>query len=169
MAGTTTAHRNRLIIAVLVASAAVIAVAAGLTSGFDSAGRQEQVAERGVAVMPFDLDATTHTFEPTPDGGVQTVVADDPADHQQIDLVQQHLSEEAAAFTRGEFDDPAQIHGADMPGLRALEAGADRIDIGYDTRADGAVIRFTTDHPELVAALHDWFAAQTSDHGAHAG
>lgn len=117
--------------------------------------------------MPFDLEATTHYFEPSEDGGLETVLADDPSDSEQIELIQQHLREEAAAFARGEFDDPAQIHGEDMPGLATLEAKADQIGIEYRSRDDGAEIRFTTDDPILVTALHDWFAAQTSDHGAH--
>ncbi len=141
-----------------------IAFAAGAFSGPD---RQQLVADRGGEVMPFDLDATTHYFEPSEDGGVESVLADDPSDSEQIELIQQHLREEAAAFARGEFDDPAQIHGEDMPGLATLEANADQIGIEYRSRDDGAEIRFITDDPILVTALHDWFAAQTSDHGAH--
>ena len=40
--------------------------------------RQTEVAERGSRIMPFDLEATTHRFDP--DGLTQTVVVDDPAD-----------------------------------------------------------------------------------------
>ncbi len=118
--------------------------------------------------MPFDLESTTHRFDPTPDGGIQRVVADDPTDQLQVGLVQEHLREEAEAFARGEFGDPAQIHGADMPGLETLEEGSDRIDISYQRRADGASITYATSEPELVTALHEWFAAQTSDHGEQA-
>ena len=67
--------------AVALAAAAAI-VAAGLVAAgylWASGGeedRQAEVAERGAAVMPFDLERTTHVFKALPDGGVQTVVAD---------------------------------------------------------------------------------------------
>lgn len=148
-----------------IALAGFIAFAAGV---FDGPDRQQAVADRGAEVMPFDLDVTTHRFEPSGAGGVETVIADDPSDSEQIGLIQQHLREEAAAFARGDFSDPAQIHGKEMPGLATLEANADQIGIQYRSLGDGAEIRFTTDDPILVTAIHDWFAAQTSDHGAHA-
>src|SRR5918994_1949708 len=75
------------------------------------ADRQQEVAERGEGVMPFDLEATTHRFEPTADGLVQTVVADDPSDAANVSLVREHLTDEAERFAAGDYDDPAAIHG----------------------------------------------------------
>jgi hypothetical protein len=43
-------------------------------------GRQADVHAMGEHVMPFDLEATTHVFEMTASGGVQDVIAYDPAD-----------------------------------------------------------------------------------------
>jgi hypothetical protein len=155
---------------------ALVLVAAGIAATVVAFGvlasgptREQLVADRSAEVMPFDLAATTHHFVPTPQGGLQTVVADDPADRRQVELIQQHLRAEAAAFARGEFGDPARIHGAEMPGLATLEAGADRLDIVFRARADGAELQYATDDPVLLDALHDWFAAQTSDHQGHAG
>jgi len=156
----------------LAGAAAVIALAGSIAfaaGAFDGPDRQQVISERGAEVMPFDLDATTHLFEPTGEGGVETVVADDPADAKQIELIQQHLREEAAAFARGDFDDPEEVHGAEMPGLSTLEANADRTTISYEDRDDGGEVHFTTADPQVVTALHEWFAAQTSDHGNHAG
>jgi len=42
--------------------------------------RRDEVAERGRGVVPFDLERTTHRFRRLPDGGKQTVVADDARD-----------------------------------------------------------------------------------------
>ena len=130
--------------------------------------RQEVVVERGAEVMPFDLEETTHIFKPTATGGVQKVVADDPTDEEQISLIREHLREEADAFRRGDLSDPAEIHGEEMPGLKELEAGAERIDVRYAELADGAQIEFATADPALASALHEWFGAQLSDHGEHA-
>ena len=130
--------------------------------------RQEEIAEKGAQVMPFDLEKTTHVFEKTQTGGVQKVVADDPNDAEQVALIREHLEEEAAAFRRGDLSDPSEIHGEEMPGLEDLEAGAEKMDIRYSELPDGAKIEYQTSNPVLVAALHEWFDAQLSDHGDHA-
>ena len=129
--------------------------------------RQAEVAEAGQGVMPFDLDATTHIFEKVETGGVQRVVADtdDPG---QVSLIRSHLSEEAERFARGDFHDPAMIHGDDMPGLHALVMGHDRVSIGYREIERGGEITYQSADPELVEAIHLWFDAQVSDHGEHA-
>jgi hypothetical protein len=128
----------------------------------------EAMVERGSrAVMPFDLNRTMHIFEPTPDGGLQTVMVHD-GDPQQIALVRSHLRKEATAFARGNFSDPARIHGMTMPRLPQLRAGASRMSVRYLQTMDGASIRYKTSDPQLIAAVHEWFAAQVKDHGAHA-
>jgi hypothetical protein len=133
-----------------------------------SATRQEEVATKGAQVMPFDLEQTMHVFQSLEDGGLQIVTAKDPANSQQIALIQAHLEEEAAKFRQGDFSDPAKIHGEDMLGLAALREGAGHIEVQYTPLPNGAQIQYTTKYPELIAALHQWFAAQLSDHGHHA-
>lgn len=132
-----------------------------------TADRQADVEHRGAAVMPFDQDRTMHVFTPTADGGVQAVTVHD-GDPQQIALVRAHLRKEATAFAHGDFRDPAAIHGDAMPGLAALRAGASSIAVRYADVANGGRITYTTSDPALVTALHAWFDAQVSDHGAHA-
>ena len=118
-------------------------------------------------IMPFDINRTMHVFRPTPNGGVQTVMVHD-GDPGQIALVRSHLRKEAAAFARGDFADPAALHGANMPGLAQLHAGARRIAITYADTTNGGAITYTTRDRSLVAAIHAWFAAQVKDHGSHA-
>ncbi|HEY7559554.1 MAG TPA: aspartate carbamoyltransferase [Candidatus Binatia bacterium] len=130
--------------------------------------RQEEVAKRGAQVMPFDLEQTIHVFQKLDDGGLQKVVVKDPANKKQIALIQSHIKEESEKFRKGDFSDPAQIHGEDMPGLAELKAGAAKIDVRYTALSDGAQIRYTTKDSKMVAALHHWFDAQLSDHGHHA-
>jgi hypothetical protein len=152
--------------------AAVILAAVTLTGcgGKDDvlADRQADVARRGAEVMPFDLEATTHRFETTETGLVQTVTADDHRDREQIALIREHLEEEASRFAGGDLDDPATIHGHDMPGLAELRDGAANVDIQFETREDGARLIYTTNDPDLIEALHRWGDAQVSDHGDHA-
>ncbi len=159
---------------IMVAAGVVILVlSAALVLGFGEGegrlgARQAEVAARGAEVMPFDLEQTRHVFEELDDGGLQIVVAKDPANAEQIRLIRDHLQEEAERFRRGDFGDPATIHGQEMPGLRELRASAGRIEVGYSALPGGAQLRYHTTDPQLVDALHRWFAAQVSDHGAHA-
>jgi len=147
--------------------AAALAVASSSQVWAADTPRQVQVERNSERVMPFSMATATHSFVATPTGGVQTVTVRN-GDLQQIRLVRSHLRKEAGAFARGDFSDPATIHGRAMPGLRALQAGATRITVRYSELRDGAAIAYTTREPALVAAVHAWFKAQTSDHGAHA-
>ena len=130
--------------------------------------RQEHVHHQAHTVMPFDISKTLHIFKMTTSGGIQRVVAKDPGDSEQILLIRRHLQNEAEKFRRGDFSDPARLHGADMPGLRALADGAPRIKISYTDVPAGGEIRFDTSDIDLVTAVHRWFGAQLSEHGADA-
>jgi hypothetical protein len=139
-----------------------VLAATGMLAG---ANRQAMVHEQGNAVMPFDLDQTTHVFKTTDTGGIETVITKDPADSQQIALIQQHLQHEVLRFRDGDFGDPATIHSTGMPGLKELAAGAAKITFSYAALPNGAQISYATNDPRLVDALHRWFAAQLADHG----
>lgn len=132
------------------------------------AERQEAVADAGAQVMPFDLEATTHIFTDTASGGVQDVVADDPTDDANISLIREHLRVEAARFQAGDFSDPEAIHGPDMPGLAILKDRHDEVAVDLSSTESGATITYVAADPALVQAIHDWFQAQTRDHGDHA-
>jgi hypothetical protein len=130
---------------------------------------QEHVHGHGHDVMPFDLARTMHVFRMTDDGGVQKVVVRGEAPQpQQVAMIQHHLALEAAQFQHGNFADPARLHGAGMPGLRELQAGAARMRITYRALPDGGEIRFRSNDAKLVTAVHRWFGAQLSEHGADA-
>ncbi|MBI4526057.1 MAG: aspartate carbamoyltransferase [Deltaproteobacteria bacterium] len=152
--------------ALIISSVAVMALFR--TAILPAQTRQEEVAKRGAKVMPFDLEQTTHVFQKLDDGGLQKVVVKDPSNKKQIALIQTHLKEESEKFRRGDFSDPAKIHGEDMPGLAELSASARKIDVRYTALPDGAQIHYTTKDPKLVTAIHHWFDAQLSDHGHHA-
>jgi hypothetical protein len=161
--------RSRRTTAVLAAGVlAAGGTIAAVAPGGDDQTRQDAVAERGAGVMPFLLDATTHVFDPTGTGGTQRVVADDPGDGEQIRLIREHLRKEAEAFQRGDFADPASIHGRTMPGLAELEAGFRRFAVSYRDLPAGGRIDYRTDDRSLVAAIREWFDAQLGDHGEHA-
>ncbi len=161
-------RRRWVVLAGVAAAGVVVGVIAVALAEEDGPSRQEVVAERGASVMPFDLEATSHVFHPTRTGGVQTVVADDRADRDQVTRVRAHLREEAKRFHEGDFGDPAAIHGHDMPGLDVLEEAGGALEITYRDVTGGAELTFRSEDPTVVAALHNWFEAQLSDHGEHA-
>ncbi|MFI6737265.1 hypothetical protein ACIBI9_30430 [Nonomuraea sp. NPDC050451] len=165
--------RNRRVQALIAALASVVVAATAyvlINRGEQQAlaARQAEIAARSRKVMPFDLERTTHQFAKAATGGTQTVTSDDPADAQQVKLIREHLTAEAAGFSKGDYGDPASIHGGEMPGLRDLEQGHSRIDIRYTEVPAGARITYTSADPALINALHAWFDAQVTDHGQHA-
>jgi len=118
--------------------------------------------------MPFDLDRTRHSFIKTGSGGVQTVVALDADDEEQVRLVRGHLEEISVEFAAGRFSDPVSIHGDDMPGVRQLAAAASMLGIVYRDVPGGGEITYTSDDGAVIGYLHDWFDAQVHDHGSDA-
>lgn len=111
---------------------------------------------------------TVHVFRMTESGGEQRVIAKDAAESGQIALIRQHLQHEAEQFSKGNYADPATLHGAAMPGLAEVEAGAARITVRYSEVPAGAALTFETKELSLITALHRWFGAQLSEHGADA-
>lgn len=160
--------RTQVLMAVFAGAAAAAVVGAGLMISDDGPSRQRIVSERGAGVMPFDLEATTHVFERTETGGDQTVAADNPTDSEQIELIRVHLREEQQRFQAGDFGDPTRIHGEEMPGVAVLQANVGALETNYQDRPAGGAIIYRSSDPVVVAALHDWFDAQLSDHGSHA-
>jgi hypothetical protein len=130
--------------------------------------KQEQVHKMAHSVMPFDISKVTHIFKMTESGGVQQVIAKDPGATDQIELIRQHLRHEAMKFQQGDYTDPATLHGADMPGLKELQAGSSHIKVTYAPLPNGAEITFETNDLHLLTAVHRWFGAQLSEHCADA-
>ncbi|MDP9088881.1 MAG: hypothetical protein M3O26_09110 [Pseudomonadota bacterium] len=130
--------------------------------------KQEHVHHIGHGVMPFDLAKTKHIFRMTESGGVERITITDATAKDQLPLIQQHLQHVAEAFQRGDYSDPASLHGADMPGLRDLRDGAAQIKVSYLALPSGAQITFETVDRHLLTAIHRWFGAQLSEHGADA-
>ena len=140
---------------------------AGPAQSFEKANkaRQEEIERRGAQVMPFSLERTLHIFTKTKSGGVQQVVVKDSSDTRQIALIREHLNKISKEFAQGNFSDPANIHGNDMPGLSGLEkARPGQLRITYKDLPNGAQIEYSSDNPDLIDAIHRWFDAQLADH-----
>jgi hypothetical protein len=131
--------------------------------------RLNEVKQRGMHVMPFDLKKTQHVFEKTETGGVQQVIVKDMDNIKQIELIQQHLTRISGEFSHGDFSDPEQIHGKDMSGLAELRAAKPgQLHVQYKELHDGAEITYSAEDKALINAVHEWFDAQLADHGPDA-
>lgn len=142
--------------------------AMGQGAAEDLHARQAEVARKGAMVMPFNLAKTTHYFDDNATGGIETIKANDPRDAEQVRLVRSHLAEEAERFARGDFSNPARIHGNHMLGMGQLAAAGNALRVSYKEVPGGASLTYTSRDQTVVTAIHDWFAAQRSDHAAHA-
>lgn len=134
----------------------------------DGQSAQEHVHEMGQSVMPFDLNKTTHIFQMTDWGGIQSVVVKDPQDKSQIGLIRQHLRHEADAFQHGDYTDPMALHGKTMLGVSELKKHHAAISVSYSDLPLGAALTFKTRNRHLATVIHRWFGAQLSEHGADA-
>lgn len=164
LSGTNTAGTLRIAILCTLIGLSV----AGCASS-PSDGHQEMIHDMGSQVMPFDLSKTKHIFEMNESGGIQKVVVRNQKEIDQLPAIRQHLMHEAARFSEGDFSDPTSLHGTGMPGVKELEAGASGLEIEYSEILDGGQITFKAGELSLITAIHQWFGAQLSDHGADAG
>ena len=156
--------QNKFFITLLITSSSLSVYAEKVTEA-----RLDEIAHRGAQIMPFNLEQTTHVFSKKEKGGLQQVVVKDQSNTEQIKLIRQHLVEIANKFKQGDFSDPSQLHGDNMPGLATLKkAKQNEIKIIYTELSDGAQIVYSSDQPSLVLAIHQWFDAQLSDHARHA-
>ena len=143
----------------------LIAVLGGAAFGQST---QEHVHAASHGVMPFDMSKTVHIFKMTEQGGVQSVIATDAGSVDQLAMIREHLHHEATEFQKGNYSDPASLHGSDMPGLAELQSGASHIKVSYADLLNGGAITFQTTNLRLLTAIHTWFGAQLSEHGADA-
>jgi len=128
--------------------------------------RQQDVAQKGAMVMPFNVKNSTHVFQKKPDGGIQQVVAKDPNDKDLVAAIRQHLEMEAERFGKGDYSDPMKIHGMEMPGVKYLsQVKPGQIAITYRNVPGGAAVDYVGRDAATVDAIHKWFDAQLSDHG----
>lgn len=141
-------------------------LAAPLASGAETT--QQHVHNMSHHVMPFTMKDTIHLFRMTETGGIQRVLLREDGDSSQLMHIRHHLQMEADLFRQGNFSDPQRLHGDNMPGLAELRANPGTMQVEYFEEAQGAGIRFTTSDIKTLTAIHRWFGAQLSEHGADA-
>ncbi|MDD4915925.1 MAG: aspartate carbamoyltransferase [Methylococcales bacterium] len=126
-----------------------------------------ELTQRMQQAVPYRLDQTVQTFTKTVHGGVQHVIVKIPENNEaQIRLIQAHLRKTVEQLKKGDFSLTEGVHGKNMPGLTQLKL-AEPDDIRYEYKAlkNGAQIHYSSEYPQYVQALHEWFVAQSRAHG----
>ena len=124
------------------------------------------VQERGKGVMGVDQYTSTHVFEDLPDGGRVVLDRDDPSDTAAVRTIREHMRVIQAAFERGDFALPGQVHAREVPGTRVMRERRAAIRYSAVDRPRGAELRITTTDPSALAAIRDFLAFQRLDHRA---
>jgi hypothetical protein len=120
-----------------------------------------------VAAATFDPAAVVQTFTKTTAGGVHRVVAAESSDATQIGRIRATLKSVADDFVGHYTGDRRQTQGGGVAGLGTLVAAAPgELHCEYLEVRAGAEVRYSSDSPRLVAALHEWFDAQSADRAA---
>jgi hypothetical protein len=138
------------------------ASAAGADSAFAA------VQARGATVMGVSQTASTHVFEDLPDGGRIVYTANAANDTAAVHAIQAHLRDIAGAFAKGDFSQPAQVHGREVPGTAALAARNATVRYLVADRPDGGELRIVTNDAATLAAVRDFLQFQRTDHRAPA-
>ena len=119
--------------------------------------------QRGGLAMGVDQYTSAHRFDILPDGGRIELQrdADDPED---VEIIREHLKNNAAAFARGDFCTPAFVHGRQVPGTAALAAHRNAITYTFNALPRGGEVRITTADPVALEAIRAFMSFQRSDH-----
>ena len=70
----------------------------------------------------------------------------------------------ASAFTNGDFFTPMFIHDGIPPGVTAMKLMKSAIHYSYEEIPSGGRVRFKSDDPVAVGAIHDFLRFQINDH-----
>lgn len=125
---------------------------------------QTMVNAHGDHVMGFSHEKTTHHFELHYDGGVIDVRANDLKDIESRDQIRSHFQHIAQMFAAGDFDAPMLVHGANVPGTRAMTRLKDQLHWDLQETTRGARIVVTADNKPALDAVHQFLRFQIDDH-----
>ena len=124
------------------------------------------VQERGRTAMGVDQYTSTHVFEDSPDGGRVVLDRDDASDTVGVRTIREHMRVIEAAFERGDFALPGQVHAREVPGTRVMRDRRDVIQYVAVDRPRGAELRIITRDSSALAAIREFLSFQRSDHRA---
>ena len=122
------------------------------------------VESHGDQAMGFLHDKTTHHFRMMGDGGAIEVAANNPGDKTNTEAIRSHLTHIAMMFGAGDFSTPMFIHDGVPPGVTTMKLMKSTIHYTYEEAPAGGRIGIRSEDPIAVAAIHDFFRFQITEH-----
>ena len=120
---------------------------------------------RGQMAMGVDQYQNRHKFTATPDGGIIELQSD-KGDTLEVAQIRAHLKLIQHSFAAGDFSTPTFVHAHEMPGSSSMSAHKDAIQYSYADLPRGGEVRITSKNTDAIKAIHDFLAAQSSEHHA---
>jgi len=122
------------------------------------------VENHGDQAMGFPHDKTTHHFRMMSDGGAIEVTVNNPNDKPNTEAIRSHLSHVTMMFGDGDFSTPMFIHDGVPPGVTTMKLMKSVIHYTYEEIPSGGKIRIKSEDSIAVAAIHDFFRFQITEH-----
>lgn len=122
------------------------------------------VESHGDIEMGFPHDQTTHHFRLFSDGGAIEVTVNRSSDKTNLEAIRSHLSGIAVMFGNGDFSAPMFVHDGVPPGVTTMKLMQSSIAYGYEELPSGGRVRVQSSDAVAVAAIHDFFRFQITEH-----
>lgn len=123
--------------------------------------------ERGNIVMGFNQNRIMHHFIATSTGGEIMIVALNNRDSNTIKQIRDHVVDIQKDFSEGNFTKPFYIHSQQVPGTKLMTERKDMIRYDIKQINNGSILLLTTNDQQLISAIHQFIAFQSSQHVGH--
>lgn len=128
---------------------------------------QKDMMERGDIAMGFNQTKIMHHFVDTATGGEVRIMALDASDAKTIDEIRSHVEDIQHEFSQGNFTKPFFIHAQVVPGTQIMTEKKDLIQYSTKQIEGGAILVLTANDTELLDAIKQFMAFQSSQHMGH--
>jgi predicted ester cyclase len=123
--------------------------------------------QRGDIAMGFNQIKIVHHFIATPTGGEIMIVAQNSNDNDTIKQIRKHVVDIQKDFSEGNFTKPFFIHAQQVPGTNLMAERKDLITYRIRQIDNGSVLLLTTNDQQLILAIHQFIAFQSTQHSGH--
>ena len=140
---------HKIVAAAMLLSVATMATGCGLTENETSETSQSEQAQNST------FDPPVHSLEKTDSGAIHMIVASENMDTEQVADLKEIVKFISEQDSLGREPDLVELYG-DKPGLAVTQEKRDEYAVDYIETTNGAGLQFSSENPEIVAALHEW-------------
>lgn len=96
------------------------------------------------------------TFAKTETGGIETILLEEGATDEQVQILRNRLIGNSTMQENGLAMDPADIYGADIPGISYLSENRDKYETIYTEVPLGGSVEYRSSDEDVIKAIHEW-------------